>query len=182
MTRQLISAALFAALLVGGLTACGPAEPAAVAVADAPSVAGAWADIREVGETDDRLVIDIRPDVYIGDNVFSLGNATKEVGRALQAGAADGGQAATIVMTVSLRLIDRLGQAFDQTTLSVSFKRADLLAANFDNLSVGRTLNLASDITFTANGAQAVAAYCTSERGANQSQPFCTLAASKLPA
>ncbi|MFN7128957.1 MAG: hypothetical protein ACK4OJ_07810 [Brevundimonas sp.] len=110
--------------------------------------------------------------------VFTAGDVTQKIGQALQAGAPDGGQAPNVVVTVATTGIDRLGKESDLVLMAITFDRADLVAANFDNLSVGRTLNLATDISYGPAGARALLAYCQTDRGLKQSQPFCRLAES----
>lgn len=163
-----------------------PAEPEAAPVAASPAaplVAKADGAIRGVADSAEYFVIDFKPEPWTaGDRVFSAGNAVKAIGRAMQLGAADKGRAPMILLTVTADMIDRLGGESEQIILSLYFRRTDLEAANFDNLSVGRTLNLATDIRFDRHGAEDLAAYCASERGLGQSRLFCALAASKVPA
>lgn len=166
-----------------GLAACGqPTAPeTAKAPEAAPLVAKADMSIRGIADSPEYLVIDIKPGEGFSeaDYLFGAGRAIQGVGRALQAGAADAGEGPTILITVSADTIDRLGKEGEVILASIYVPRADLMAANFDNLSVGRSLNLATDVDFSPAGARAIAAYCVTERGQGQSQPFCTLALSK---
>lgn len=175
--------AFFAAGLVLGAT-YKPEEPSAVvaaAPAGPPMVAKAAPEIRSVTEDTfhdgPRLVVDMKADAWSeADYLFNAGNVVKAIGGALQAGAPDGGTAPTVALVVSTTGVDRLGAESDMVLMTLYFSRADLLAARFDNLSVGRTLNLATDIDFASQGAKAIVAYCLTNRGQTQSQPFCALA------
>lgn len=110
---------------------------------------------------------------------FTAGDVAQKIGQALQAGAPDGGQAPNVVVSVATTGVDRLGKESDLVLMAITFDRADLVAANFDNLSVGRTLNLATDITYGPAGARTLLAYCQTDRGVEQSGPFCRLAESR---
>lgn len=164
-------------------------SPAAAVASSAPavvpkpvSVRAADPAIRGVADSPEYFVIDLKPNSWRdGDRIFSAGSAIQSVGGAMQQGAADRGKAPTIALTVTADMVDRLGVESEQIILTLFFDRADLQAARFDNLSVGRTLNLATDMRFNPHGAQELLAYCTSDRGREQSVPFCALAELKAP-
>lgn len=159
------------------------ASSAGPAVAKAVTVRTADPAIRGVEDSAEYFVIDLKPNSWReGDRIFSAGSAIESVGVAMQQGAADRGKAPTIALTVTADMVDRLGGEGEQIILTLFFDRADLEAARFDNLSVGRALNLATDMRFNPHGALELLAYCTSDRGREQSRPFCALAEHKAPA
>lgn len=164
-----------------------PDVPTAEAVArpatPPPSVAGADSSIRSAAEVGDTLVVDIMTQAWTDqDHALATGDVAQAVGRALQQGAADGGTAPNIAVAVTTTGVDRLGAESDLLLMTVTFARADLMAAQFDNLLVGQVLNLATDVQFGPAGARALLAYCRSDRGREQSRPFCELANDSTPA
>ncbi|QQQ19712.1 hypothetical protein JIP62_06385 [Brevundimonas vitis] len=151
-----------------------PAEPTSIA----SSVEG----INSVLPFEDALIVGLQLDGTAGDAdyVFRVGDAVKSIAAVIQSGATDdAAQANKLDLSVSSAATDRLGNPRTVHVMTLTFPMADLRAARLDNLSVGRVLNLTSDIRFGGHGAGQLLAYCASERGRTQSRPFCALAESR---
>lgn len=165
------------------LAACEEPGAAPDAPPSAPvTIAGSADWITSVVPFEDVLMVTAQIDGTLGDPnyVFRVGSALQDLAGSIQAGAADApANAAELDFSVSSGAVDRLGNTRMVQVMRLTLPMADLRAAQLDNLSVGRLLNLATDMTFTSQGAQQLAAYCASERGRAQSQAFCALADQK---
>lgn len=178
----------FLALL--GLTVAGCGEAGAVAdtppaPVSPPSIATAAEGITSVVPFEDALLVTAQIDGGPSDPdyLFRVGSVVENMAAAIQAGATDAeADAVEIDLNVSAAATDRSGKPRTIHVMTLTLPMADLRAAQLENLSVGRVLNLTSDISFSAHGAQQLAAYCTTDRGLQQSQAFCALAESKIPA
>lgn len=119
-------------------------------------------------------MVDLKPEFQGTDmTVFQAGVAAKAAGEALQAGAADGGAAPLVVFTVSRDMVNDQGERREAILLTLFYRREDLMAARFDTLSAGRTLDLVDEVMVSPAAAGDVADYCLSERGQSQSRRFC---------
>ena len=171
------------AVTFAALAGCGQqSEPALAPVDEAAAtttVAAAASGITSVVAFEDALIVTAQIDGSADDPlyVFGVGTMLQDVVRAIQAGATDApATASELDFSVSAAALDRLGNERTVQVLRLTLPMADLRAAQLDNLSVGRLLNLTTDMTFTPQGAQQIIAYCGSERGQRQSQEFCRLA------
>jgi hypothetical protein len=122
---------------------------------------------------------DLNVDVLISsawtsaDYAPQTGIIVEALGKALQAGAGGAGTAEHLVLRVHAPGKDRLGNATEVNLYTVFFDISDLRAAQFDNLTYGETLNLATGLAVATAGRAVMIEYCASDRGARQSPRFC---------
>lgn len=150
-----------------------PAEPAA-----APrSIRSADKSIR---------VVQVTPPVfYVGAKLGTAwddaqyvdfaGLVVKSIGKGLQAGVEEDKPGVTDVkVSFEVPGTDRLGNDITIPLATMVFSYSDLKAANFDNLGIGGTLNLAKDVdTSGLAGQQALAQWCVKEDNARSARLFC---------
>lgn len=173
-----------AGLVLGATSAPEAALTVATEVAEstaAPTVALADPAITAAVPYEDMLAVTARIDGEDSDKdyMFQVGQLVQAVARAVQGGATDVGHATEVDISVSAGAMDRLGEPHQVHVVTLTLNVDNLRKARLENLSVGRTLNLADDIRFGDIGARQLSAYCLSDRGLEQSQQFCRLAAEK---
>lgn len=114
--------------------------------------------------------------------ILDAGMTAAAIGKAMQAGAADGAKATSVLLTVNAAGVDRLGNKGDLSLMQVTFPADDLRKAKFDNLGPGQALDLASDLSLSsAAGGRALVTYCqSSAKSAGYVSPFCELVAQRL--
>ena len=169
--------------------ATAPSQPAAPAVTASPSPAAqaakpslkdASSDIRRIEAIGPNLNVEVFIETAWDEVGFvkSAAMVTQAIGKQLRAGAAEvTAQTKNVNVIVRVPTTDRLGKDGEGRLATITFPLSDLREANFDNLSFGRTLNLASDVDAGGGmGRVAIAKYCGDPERLSEAPQFCTLA------
>lgn len=97
------------------------------------------------------------------------------IGKALQKGVAEDASAPeTLNLKLTMPGTDRLGKDIELEFMTVSFSVADLKGANYTNLTMGRLLNIATDvIPQSMAGRKAIAQWCLKDVNGEEAGAFC---------
>lgn len=160
-----------------------PPEPAAVPAPEvaAPPVSIASADkaIQSVVAEGDTLVVTAKlSTAWNAQQYVDFAALTVQaVGKAMQAGAPEAAASQKIRFVFLVPSTDRLGNETTSGLGAMVFDASDLRAAHFENLSLDRTLNLATVVVPGIQGREAIGLWC-SEDAHRDGRNFCVEALS----
>lgn len=173
-------------LLFGIAGAMLPPVTSAPAAAQAPeaatpsvSIAGADKAIQSVVSEGDTLVITAKLSTAWNAQQYVdfAGLTVQAVGKAMQAGAPEAAASQKIRFVFFVPSTDRLGNETTSGLGAMVFDASDLRAARFENLSIDRTLNLATVVVPGIQGREAIGLWC-SEDAHRDGRNFCVEALS----
>lgn len=151
--------------------------PAPLPAASPVRLADVDPSIRSVERTQDRLVIVLFIDSAwsAADYVTGTAITLDEIIEAIQGGATEAVGATNVRMLVMAPGSDRLGKTVEMTLFNVTFDAEDLRQANTENLSFARTLNLATAVGQSPEGARAISAWCGKGSNMSSATSFCLM-------
>jgi hypothetical protein len=163
-------------------SACGRADPLpAAAKTQRPitNIQTADSAVRSVEHHGSDLIIKLfypsEPDT--GDFVSMAAGSLQNIGRRIKAGAPDAPiSAKRLLISVTSRVKNRLGEERDAPVFGASYSISDLRKARYENLTAGDVLGLATDV-YATKGAGEIELQTWCAQRANLAPHFCQTAA-----
>lgn len=157
-----------------------PRVPAAETKGPAPvakPLKAANDSIRDTAREGDELVVDVYIEAVWSQNdyVSFTGVVLEDLINAIQTEASEGVGVATVRLDVSGPGSDRLGNPLELALLSATYDMGELRQVRTGNLSQARTLNLATAVSASPQGREALRAWCVRGDNFDDARSFCLL-------